>query len=209
MLYLLPVLSLLFVVSFGDKYCNSIIYTDSTHGNVNVIDIPTDQCMISESLSSKYECDPSGTQINLNIYNSANCSGDNIYKTFYDICKLDSFNYTDCKAICGKSNCNRISVTKYPTNDCSGYIKEEFNLIPGICYGDNSPIALKFFCSNGQIQVNIYNELSDCLNTTKSYESIKYDPSTCVEIEGENIIFEGCESSTISTTTPMSTKSSP
>ena len=37
MLYLLPVL--LFVVSFGDEYCNSIIYTDITHGNV--IDIPT------------------------------------------------------------------------------------------------------------------------------------------------------------------------
>ena len=38
MLYLSPALLLLFVVTFGNENCNSIIYTD---GNGKVIGIPT------------------------------------------------------------------------------------------------------------------------------------------------------------------------
>ena len=166
-----------------------------------------EQCKISGYGSSKYVCNNAyGTQINLDMYNSPNCSG-NPFETQFDICKLNSYNYANCKAICDKIDCNRISFIEYTSNDCSGYIENKFDIVPGICF-TNSTLSANFMCSNGQIQLNIY-ESNDCLNEPIS--SNKYTPSSCVEIGGEMITFEGCDgssnsqsSSTSSTTTPMS-----
>ena len=154
--------------------------------------------MLSGKLSSKYVCDVYGTQINRKFYGTADCSGDTI-ETINDVCTSESYN--NCTAICDQSDCTSISSKVYNSNDCSGSISRKMNYVPGICIFKSRPsISEKVICNDGQMQFNVYDGPNDCSNEIIS--SSKYDSPSCLPIgRTTSIKFEGCESSTISTTT--------
>ena len=154
--------------------------------------------MLSEKISSKYVCDAHGTQINRNWYSSADCSG-NPVNTINDVCNSKSYN--NCTAICDKSDCIPISTTVYNSNDCSGSISRKMNYVPNICiFYSRTLTSQKIICSGGQIQFNIYDGSYDCSNELMS--SGIHDSLSCLAIgRRTSIKFEGCQSSTISTTT--------
>ena len=220
MLYLLPGLLLLFVVSFGNEQCNSIIYTDAGGEKVGVPTGNADKqwynniylmiwhkindfiiylgiCQIEESSSSKYVCadTDNGTTIDLNRYSSRDCSGNPLGTSLKDICTLYP---NDCTEICDQSNCDGITETYYKTIDCSGDIKTKKTLLPGICNGD-STFSTKLTCSGGTIQVNKYVGSADCSKTPAS--SLKYNEKTCAMIGSISGEYEGCDESSTSKTT--------
>ena len=103
--------------------------------------------------------------------------------------------YTDCTAICDKTDCKGITSTSYSTDDCSGDIQQKENFLPGKCVG-TSAFSRKLSCIGGQIQFNTYSGSADCSNNPTLSKTV--NTATCTKIDGTtgSIKAEGCDSST-------------